>query len=242
MIKYKTRIRIALFRITPFVVVWRLFNSFHYKKESFSIKSKLPFTLIYEENRWNYEESVSGGGSTLLATTTLRSFLPKFFLEYDIHSILDIPCGDYNWMSLVEKKDIAYIGADIVEPLVELNNKKYSADNVSFKVIDLTKDSLPQVDLIFCKDCLQHLSHEKVFSALKNIKNSGSKYLLTTSYPLTLRNWDILDGDYRPLNILKKPFLLSNPLLKIQELSKEGGNELDKTMYLWEIKSLPDFI
>ena len=123
-----------------------------------------------------------------------------------------------------------------------MNNKKYSADNVSFKVIDLTKDSLPQVDLIFCKDCLQHLSHEKVFSALKNIKNSGSKYLLTTSYPLTLRNWDILDGDYRPLNILKKPFLLSNPLLKIQELSKEGGNELDKTMYLWEIKSLPDFI
>ena len=73
MIKYKTRIRIALFRIAPFVVVWRLFNSFHYKKESFSIKSKLPFTLIYEENRWNYEESVSGGGSTLLATTTLRS-------------------------------------------------------------------------------------------------------------------------------------------------------------------------
>lgn len=49
-------------------------------------------------------ESKSGGGSTISSTTTLRHFLPIFFQKYNIKTILDIPCGDYNWMKMVEKK------------------------------------------------------------------------------------------------------------------------------------------
>lgn len=221
-----------------FIICWRLRLLF--RKQSFvSDDSQKIFDKIYEENYWKSFESKSGGGSTIEATTTLRAFLPIFFQKFKIHSILDIPCGDYNWMKLVNKSDIDYIGADIVEKMIEKNKALYANNNVSFEVLDLTKDRLPKVDLIFCKDCLQHLSYGHIWRALNNIKKSGSTYLLTTSYPLTFLNYNILDGDYRSLNLRKKPFSFPKPILKVREKSKVIGNELDKTMYLWRIQDIP---
>ena len=210
------------------------------RKQSFvSHDSQKIFNKIYEEKYWESFESKSGGGSTIESTTTLRVFLPVFFQKFKIHSILDIPCGDYNWMKLVNKSNIDYIGADIVEKMIAKNEALYAKNNVSFEVLDLTKDRLPKVDLIFCKDCLLHLSYDHIWCALNNIKMSGSTYLLTTSYPLTFINYDILDGDYRSLNLRKKPFSFPKPILKVREKSKAIGNELDKTMYLWRIQDIP---
>ena len=42
-----------------------------------------------------------------------------------IRSILDLACGDFNWMSQVLKNvDVDYIGSDIVEDLIISNRKK----------------------------------------------------------------------------------------------------------------------
>lgn len=237
----KKKIVHLLFRNVCFVTCYRYYRSFVYKKQSFETSPDI-FDKIFHENRWNSDESKSGGGSTISATVTLRDFLPAFFKEYNIHTVLDIPCGDYNWMQVVDKKNIKYIGADIAKEMIENNNNLYASNHAFFEVLDLTKDKLPKVDLIFCKDCLQHLFYESVWKALENIKRSGSTYLLTTSYPLTLRNHDILNGDYRSLNLRKYPFLFPKPLIKIREMSKDNGNELDKTMYLWRIESIPNAI
>lgn len=196
------------------------------------------FDGIYRNNAWGSSESRSGGGSCVEATKTIRRELPLLWRKFEVKSFLDVPCGDYNWMKEVDKSGVVYIGGDIVSELIEENNKKYSMENVSFKVIDITKDDLPAVDMIFCKDCLQHLSYENVVKALINFKKSLSKYLLTTSYPFTLSNWDICDGGYRPLNLRIKPFNLPAPLLKIREKSVYGGVEIDKYMYLYKLKDI----
>jgi hypothetical protein len=188
---------------------------------------------------WDSNESRSGGGSQINSTQTIRAKLPLLWKKYNIKTFLDVPCGDYNWMKEVKKDNIVYIGGDIVRELTEQNNHNYKTENVSFKVIDITQDVLPTVDMIFCKDCLQHLSYENVFKALKNFKHSKSKYLLTTSYPLTLSNWDICDGDYRPLNLRKKPFNLPAPIEKVHEKSKGcKGVEKDKYMYLYKLEDI----
>jgi SAM-dependent methyltransferase len=199
------------------------------------------FDNIYKSNSWGSDESRSGGGSQVNTTEKIRKALPEVWKTYDIKIFLDVPCGDYNWMKEVDKKGIEYIGCDIVEEMIEENNRKYRDKNISFRKIDITKDTLPKVDMIFCKDCLQHLSYESVHKALKNFVNSGSKYLFTTSYPLTLKNWDIHDGDYRPLNLLQAPFNLSEPLYKTQEYPRSGV-ELDKYMYLWRINDIKEWV
>jgi SAM-dependent methyltransferase len=170
------------------------------------------------------------------ATTAIRKQLPLIIERYAIQSMLDVPCGDYNWMKTVEKT-CSYIGGDIVAELIENNRKLYASEKIQFKQIDITKDTLPMVDLIFCKDCLQHLSYASVHNALRNFKNSGSKYLLVTSYSKTWANFDIADGAYRALNLRKPPFCLPKPLLKVRE-SRNFGVEIDKTMYLYKLSGL----
>lgn len=225
----------------------RLKRSYTYNKEDFAnyMKNKVEsenknvFDDIYKTNLWHTEESVSGGGSTMEATKTVRKEIPEILKKYNIKSMLDIPCGDYNWMKEVPKGECIYIGGDIVQDIVENDNKLYKNDKVSFEVINMTVDKLPKVDLIFCKDCLQHLSYENVARALNNFKNSGAKYLLVSSFPRTWRNHDIYDGDYRPLNICIKPFNYPKPVYKFRELSIAEGVEPDKYMYLYDLKTVP---
>lgn len=195
------------------------------------------FTQIHSTNKWGDNESVSGSGSNLEQTANLLNILPEIFKKYDIKSILDIPCGDFNWMKNVNLESVRYIGADIVEPIISRNQQKYAKDGIEFRVLDLTKDELPTTDLIFCRDCLVHLSYEHINKALANIKKSKSKYLLTTTFVETGRNYDIATGDWRPLNLIKSPFSLSSPLEVINEgYFKIGEESADKSLLLYEIK------
>jgi hypothetical protein len=217
-------------------LIWKY--TFH-RTNTFAYKNDVNvFTIIYKTNLWGSNESCSGGGSHISTTKTIREKLPVLWIKYEIKTFLDIPCGDYNWMKEVLKDNIVYIGGDIVNELIEENNKKYKQKNVSFEVLDITKDILPKVDMIFCKDCLQHLSYKNIFKAIRNFKKSNSKYILVTSYPLTISNWDIFDGDYRQQNLRKKPFNLPEPIEKIHERSKGTSMENDKYMYLYKLEDI----
>ena len=78
------------------------------------------FTRIYEQNRWNDGESRSGIGSTVDGTAKLREELPRLVQSLGATSLLDAPCGDFNWMREVEwPAGFEYIGADIVTALIE---------------------------------------------------------------------------------------------------------------------------
>ena len=191
------------------------------------------FTDIYEKNLWGSKESISGSGSELKSTKLLIQELPLLFSKFDIKSILDIPCGDFNWMKSVDLCGASYIGADIVSPLIEQNRVKYP--NTDFRVLDLTKDNLPKVDLVFVRDCLGHLSNENVLKAIDNIKKSGSKYLLATSFTKWNFNPEIQDGGWKCINLMIEPFFL-NPIYLINEDCQEGYPHYnDKCMILFKI-------
>ena len=69
------------------------------------------FAPFYTENRWGDPESVSGPGSTLTRTSKLRSELPVFWKEIGARTLLDAPCGDFNWMKdtrLVSSNTLAW--------------------------------------------------------------------------------------------------------------------------------------
>lgn len=197
------------------------------------VHSENIFDTIYKLNTWGNSEAKSGPGSSVRYTKPLRKALPKMWKKYNVNTFLDAPCGDFNWIQLVNMDSINYIGCDIVDSVIDNNIKLYSRNNIQFHNLDITKDDLPKVDMILCKDCLQHLSNENVYKSLNNFKRSGSKYLLVTSYPLTHQNWDIKDGDYRPLNLFIEPFNLKFPLEEIKEGS--SGGDIDRTEYLIEL-------
>jgi hypothetical protein len=95
-----------------------------YDKDNFRVR-KDTFDNIYKTNYWSSNESYSGKGSQINTTINIRKALPKLFKKYKIKTLLDVPCGDFNWMKEVDKTNIEYIGGDIVEEIVVNNNKKW---------------------------------------------------------------------------------------------------------------------
>lgn len=172
------------------------------------------FTKIYTSNHWNSLESRSGEGSTFENTQNIRAGLSLIFEQYEIGSMLDAPCGDFNWMqSVTQDASIKYIGGDIVRPLIEKNQAKYDDKDTSFVHLDLTKSSLPNVDLLFCRDCLFHLSYQDIARVLENFLSSSIPYLMTTSSAAPngprINNSNIVTGDMRLIDLFSEPFSLS---------------------------------
>jgi hypothetical protein len=197
------------------------------------------FRSTITENKWGFNDSVSGGGSDLNQTRAVRERLPTLWSDFDVGTILDLPCGDFYWMKHVPMDDIRYIGADILSELVHRNNELYGRPNVAFRRMNLLEDRLPKVDLILCRDCLVHFSYRHVETALRNICNSGSTYLLTTTFTERRRNHDIATGQFRPLNLEAQPLSLPPPILKINEGCTEGnGIYQDKSLGLWHVSDI----
>src|SRR5688500_9944719 len=72
--------------------------------------SKVAFTWIYWTNHWGSSESVSGTGSTERETRVVRTVLPVLVRRHQIRSLLDVPCGDCNWIRAIDFAGIDYIG------------------------------------------------------------------------------------------------------------------------------------
>jgi hypothetical protein len=201
------------------------------------------FETIYRTRGWEGIESPSGRGSTLTETTVVREALPQLVADFDILSMLDIPCGDGHWMVQVAMHLERYVGADIVEDLVadcRARWPKSTSSVAEFIRLDLINDRLPQVDLVFCRDCLVHLSFANAIKALENIKASRSSYLLTTTFP-GRRNSDIATGEWRVIDLQAKPFRFPPPLRIFNEHCVDPPGYSDKSMGLWRIADLPNF-
>jgi hypothetical protein len=202
------------------------------------------FNKIFTDNLWGDNDSKSGPGSNMLQTKALRQTLPVFFLKHQIKTVLDIPCGDFHWMKEIQGNLSGvldnYIGGDIVDEIVTANNLKYGDSKFRFEVLDITLSKLPAVDVILCRDCLVHLSYHYIYLALKSIKKSGSRFLLTTSFIDERRkNKNMISGGWRPLNFRKHPFFFPDPVDTIVENCTENdGIYYDKSLVLWKINSL----
>jgi hypothetical protein len=171
------------------------------------------FENIIQNHCW--QDVVCGSGSTLEYTKPLRDSLPNFLSKHNITSMFDAPCGDYSWMSLVEfKSGFKYIGGDIVEFMINSNRSTYPG--VEFTVFDISQDAIPDVDLLFCRDCLFHFSQEDIDQTFDNILKSNVQYILTTSY-INGSNHNIITGNFRELDFIKPPFNFDLPIGTIND-------------------------
>ena len=107
-------------------------------------------------------------------------------------------------------------------------------------LLDLTKDLLPEVDLLLCRDFLVHLSYKDIYKVLVNIKKGKSQFLLTTSFSRCINNKDIITGQWRKLNFEFAPFSFEKPLYSIDEkYTMKGDNYSDKMMILYKVSDIP---
>lgn len=101
--------------------------------------------------------------------------------------------------------------------------------------LDILNGEIPAADLWLCRDALFHFSNADILKVLSNLSLSQVGYFLSTTYPQTSCNIDIITGDFRPINLELPPFNLPYPLLGYFDESDAG--QLGKMLGLWEIKN-----
>jgi hypothetical protein len=199
------------------------------------------FSDVYEKNTFAGRLSRSGEGSDLVQTQVIRHELPKIVKELSIKVFLDAPCGDWFWMKEVALGVESYIGIDIVQNLIEKNSKRFRSASCHFLCRNLVEDELPQADLIFCRDCLVHLSFEHIRKVLMNFQSSKAQYLLTTTFTGRTKNYDLIGVNdfWRALNLELPPFNFPAPLKLIYENCTEENNQYgDKCLGLWRLEDI----
>ena len=185
----------------------------------------------------------SGGGSLFSKTQLIRACLPRILNEYSLHSILDLPCGDFGWMYDVLLNDTVeisrYTGADIVPDLIEYHQARTKLpDGTKFRPewefinLDGVQHVPPTRDLVFTRDLLQHISPGDIKKLVANLNRSGAKYWLVSNFPQISRNSPRRgrDGswDTHLVNLLQAPY---NFPPAVDECPDTDG----KRMQLWKL-------
>jgi len=153
-------------------------------------------------------------------TETSLRILKEAILLHGVRSVVDMPCGDVNWIfdSYVTDTLPLYVGLDIVNAVITSNNKRYSHhDNKHFFFWDATHCGVPRFfnvttsteqpfDLIHVRDVIQHMSLSQGMTYFCGIFRSGAKLLVTTTYPKVSTNKKISEGGYYQNNLELEPF------------------------------------
>ncbi len=137
--------------------------------------------------------------------TAVTSFLDRTIKRFRVKKILDLGCGDWNWMrhadfvSAAGEDSPVYTGWDSHDVLIESLSNQFGSDRIGFAVKDVVESGYPKVDLIIARDVLFHLSNDQARKVVKKAAKSA-KYFICTSFNdyegafepaeyLSIKNW-----------------------------------------------------
>lgn len=191
------------------------------------------FADIYDRGLWRAgegEQPLSGPGSSLAVTESIRSKLPALLRALSAGTLLDIGCGDLTWIKTLELDH--YIGVDIVPSVIEAN--RILLPTHEFRCLDAVVDDLPDADTVLCREVLFHLSFDDIKALIANLNRKERRWLIATTDVATDFNADIATGDFRLLNLRRAPFRFPDPVMSIEDDGLMPGRRLS----VWSIQAL----
>jgi 2-polyprenyl-3-methyl-5-hydroxy-6-metoxy-1,4-benzoquinol methylase len=194
------------------------------------------FEQIYRQGIWlnqNAHGALSGAGSGLAATVDVRAGLPALLAQLAVRSLVDVGCGDFTWMQHVAL-EVRYTGIDVVQSVIDCNKRLYGSAQREFRCIDAVAEPIPTADAVLCREVLFHLSFADARKLLENVKTSGARFLIATSDTATSFNSDIRTGDFRLLNLHKRPFRFPAPSFWIPDEAVQAG----RSMGVWQVSNI----
>lgn len=146
------------------------------------LSTQQAFERIYATQHWGASEDgfCSGRGSSDVYTRGYVEVIRDFIVQREVRQVVDLGCGDFRVGRQLLAPSLTYTGVDIVRPLVERNQLRFGAPNVSFVVRDMVREALPDGELALLRQVLQHLSNQQILQVLANCRRY--RYLVVTEH------------------------------------------------------------
>lgn len=178
----------------------------------------------------------SGLGSLVSSTATYRYIVESFIRLNDVHTVLDLGCGDWQFSKLIpwDFYDVSYLGLDLSQVIIKNNTETYGSERRQFKVIREPSEvlGLGRFDLVLCKDVLIHVPNS-VANQYLDVFVAVARYALITvdAFPSDRINEDINIGDYRAMDLRKSPFSRNSSVIA-EYVNHFGHNFFVKHVHL----------
>jgi 2-polyprenyl-3-methyl-5-hydroxy-6-metoxy-1,4-benzoquinol methylase len=192
------------------------------------------FDKIAATRAWGSAETISGPGSTIEACRPILERLPEWLSRYKIRKIVDLGCGDFNWLRCADLSGIEYDGYDVA-PLAIAAAAQHAKPTLRFHQADIIRMEVPKGDLIILKDVLIHLPDKEALQVLGAIRKSGSSYFAATTSPGfdNASRKGLTIGAFSPINLEAAPFQLPAPLDQVEVPHREGNPR--KLFAIWDL-------
>lgn len=194
-------------------------------KKSKPWPTKDAMAQIYELNLWGGGDTDFYSGSGSHQDELVRPYVEvvtSFLKTFDEKPVVcDLGCGDFNVGKEFYPFTNHYFAIDIVPALINRNQEKFKADNLSFVCLDIAKDELPKANCIILRQVLQHLSNFEVQQVVNKLSNY--QYLILTEHIPAGEfspNQDIISGQGIRLKKQSGVDLLAEPF-NLQVRSKQ---------------------
>ncbi len=141
------------------------------------------FSAIYREQRWGKSGDFSSGDGTHNPDVVqpyveaVRKFLRSFPQP---PSVVDLGCGDFHVGEQIRPCCARYIACDVVPALIERNQSKFAAAKVDFRCLNIIEDDLPEGDIVFLRQVLQHLNNAQILRVVQKLHRY--KFLVLTEH------------------------------------------------------------
>jgi SAM-dependent methyltransferase len=132
------------------------------------------FSRVYRNNLWGRrrgQKFCSGPGSYDEAVVgpyveSVREFLAA--LPRPPH-VVDLGCGDFQVGRRLRQACGGYVACDVVPELIRYNTNAFARQQVDFMCLNIIEDELPDGEVVFVRQVLQHLSNEQIARVLPKL-------------------------------------------------------------------------
>jgi len=145
------------------------------------------FTEIYEKNEWGGSQGEFCSGSGTVTEHVVSAYISMVSEKASSENFLgltfvDLGCGDFRIGKQLLPLCSSYSGVDIVKSLVHRNQEIYGNAFTQFMHLDIVEDELPNGDVCFVRQVLQHLSNQQIVAVLQKLKKYKWVFI-TEHYP-----------------------------------------------------------
>ena len=145
------------------------------------------FTEIYSNNKWGGARGEFSSGAGTTDESTVSPYVAMVSNQaasegFSGKTFVDLGCGDFRVGKQLLPLCSHYVGVDVVKSLVGQNQAQYGNQTTRFVHLNIVDDPLPDGDVCFLRQVLQHLSNQQIGAILKKL----GKYrwvFITEHYP-----------------------------------------------------------